>query len=45
MVTAAEVKQKAKEYGADLCGISPMSRFEGCPKQYDGRYIFPEPRA
>lgn len=41
MVTAAEVKQKAKEYGADLCGISPMSRFEGCPKQYDGRYIFP----
>ena len=41
MITAAEVKQKAKEFGADLCGISPMSRFEGCPKQYDGRYIFP----
>ena len=41
MVTAEEVKQKAKEFGADLCGISPMSRFAGCPKQYDGRYIFP----
>ncbi len=41
MVTAAEVKQKAKEFGADLVGISPMSRFEGCPKQYDGRYMFP----
>lgn len=41
MITSAIVKQKAKEFGADLCGISPMSRFEGCPKQYDGRYIFP----
>ena len=41
MLTAREVKKKAKEFGADLCGISPMSRFEGCPKQYDGRYIFP----
>lgn len=41
MITAQMVKDKAKEYGADLCGISPMSRFEGAPKQYDGRYIFP----
>ena len=27
MITAQMVKDKAKEYGADLCGISPMSRF------------------
>ncbi len=27
--------------GADLVGISPMSRFEGAPKQMDARYIFP----
>ena len=40
-VTAAEVKAKAKELGADLVGISPMSRFEGAPKQHDARYIFP----
>ncbi len=40
-ITAAEVKKKAKELGADLVGISPMSRFEGAPKQNDARYIFP----
>ena len=41
MLTAAEVKTKAREFGADLVGISPMSRFEGAPKQHDARYIFP----
>ena len=45
MITAQEVKQKAKEFGADLCGISPMDRFEGCPKQYDARYIFPSAKS
>ena len=35
------IKQRGKEFGADLVGIAPMSRFEGAPKQYDGRYIFP----
>ena len=40
-ITAAEVKAKARELGADLVGISPMSRFEGAPKQNDARYIFP----
>jgi len=40
-LTAADVKAKAKELGADLVGISPMSRFEGAPKQMDARYIFP----
>ena len=41
MLTSEMVKNKAKELGADLVGISPMSRFEGAPKQFDGRYIFP----
>jgi ferredoxin len=36
-----EVKDYAKTLGADLVGISPMSRFEGAPKQMDARYIFP----
>ncbi len=40
-ITAAEVKKKVKELGADLVGISTMSRFEGAPKQNDARYIFP----
>ena len=44
-LTAADVKAKAKELGADLVGISPMSRWEGAPKQNDARYIFPRARS
>ena len=44
-LTAADVKAKAKELGADLCGIAPMSRFEGAPKQNDPRYIFPDAKS
>lgn len=40
-VPAAEVKAKAKECGADIVGIAPMSRWEGSDKQHDPRYIFP----
>ena len=40
-LTAAEVKAKAKECGADIVGIAPMSRWEGTDKQHDPRYIFP----
>ena len=40
-LTAAEVKAKAKECGADIVGIAPMSRWEGVDKQHDSRYIFP----
>lgn len=42
MMTAAEVKAAAKECGADIVGIAPMDRFEGAPKQFDPRYIFPD---
>lgn len=40
-VTAAMAKRKAKSLGADLVGISPMSRFEGAPKQNDAVTFFP----
>lgn len=45
MLTACDVKRKAKELGADLCGIASMDRFEGAPKQQDPRYIFPDAQA
>ena len=40
-LNASEVKAKAKECGADIVGIAPMSRWEGVDKQHDPRYIFP----
>ena len=45
MISAHDVKHKAKELGADLVGISPMSRFDGAPKQMDARYIFPNAKS
>ena len=45
MLTAEEVKQYAKQCGADLVGIASMDRFEGAPKQMDPRYIFPDAKA
>ncbi len=36
------VKQAALRAGADLAGIGSMDRFEGAPKEFDPRYIFPE---
>lgn len=41
MLTSEMIKKAAKEAGADLCGIGPMSRFEGAPKEMDPRYLFP----
>ncbi len=41
MLTSDQVKQCARECGADLVGIGAMDRFEGAPMQYDPRYIFP----
>jgi hypothetical protein len=45
MLTSADVKRAAREFGADLCGIASMDRFEGAPKQQDPRYIFPDAKA
>ena len=41
MLTSEMIKKAAFEAGADLCGIAPMSRFEGAPKEMDPRYLFP----
>lgn len=41
MITSQDVKRLAKNFGADLVGISSMDRFEGAPIQNDPRYIFP----
>jgi ferredoxin len=45
MLDAQTVKRIAKEMGADLVGITPMSRFEGAPKQMDPRYIMPNAKS
>lgn len=45
MVTSQQVKQMAKNFGADLCGIASMDRFDGAPAQFDPRYIFPGAKA
>ena len=40
-----QVKEQARLQGADLVGVASMDRFEGAPKQYDPRYIFPDAKA
>ncbi|MBT3375320.1 MAG: (4Fe-4S)-binding protein [Lentisphaerae bacterium] len=37
-----QVKAVARQSGADIVGIGSMDRYEGAPKQYDARYIYPE---
>lgn len=44
-LTSAMVKEQAKLFGADLCGIASMDRFEGAPPQADPRFIFPRAKA
>ena len=39
---AAKVKAAALQFGADLVGISPLSRFEGVAPENDPRKIFPQ---
>ena len=45
MLRSEEVKQFAKQCGADIVGIASMDRFEGAPKQMDPRYIFPDAKS
>ena len=45
MLTSKKVKKFAKAAGADIVGIASMDRFDGAPKQFDPRYIFPEAKA
>ena len=41
MLTSEIIKKAALEAGADKCGIAPMSRFNGAPKEMNPQYLFP----
>ena len=41
MLNRELIIKEALEAGADACGIAPVSRFEGAPKEMDPRYLFP----
>ncbi len=45
MLDSKTVKRIAKEMGADLVGITPMSRFAGAPLQMDPRTIMPNAKS
>lgn len=42
MLTAQMVKEAALSLGADLVGIGSMKHFEGAPKDFDVRYMYPK---
>lgn len=44
-MNAQDIKQLAYRFGADICGIASMDRFEGAPKQMDPRYIMPDAKS
>jgi ferredoxin len=41
VISAESIKRMAKDYGADLVGVSGVERFEGTPKNRDPRFIAP----
>jgi epoxyqueuosine reductase len=43
--TSAEIKAKARELGADLCGIAAVERFEGAPASYHPSDVLPDCRS
>ncbi|MCX7048468.1 MAG: hypothetical protein NTX50_23655 [Candidatus Sumerlaeota bacterium] len=45
MLTAQEIKKRARDIGADAVGIANIERFEGAPLQMDPRQIMPEARS
>ncbi len=42
MITTQTVKELARQLGADLCGIAPVSRFDRAPKGFHPRDLFPQ---
>ena len=44
-ISTRELKEYARECGADLVGIGDINRFEGAPPEYDPRYICPEAKS
>ncbi len=45
MITAQTVKEMARQAGADLCGIAPVSRFDGAPKGFHPSDLFVRTRS
>lgn len=42
MLTSQMIKEAALAAGADMCGIAPMSRFDGAPDEMNPQFLFPE---
>ena len=45
MINSEAVKEKAIQYGADLCGIAPASRFKDAPEGFHPQDIYPDCRS
>ncbi len=45
MISSKLIKDAALAAGADMCGISPMSRFDGAPDEMNPQFLFPEAKS
>ena len=45
MISSKLIKEVALAAGADACGISPMSRFDGAPDEMNPQFLFPEAKS
>ena len=45
MLTSKMIKEAALAAGADICGIGPMSRFDGAPDEMNPQFLFPEAKS
>ena len=45
MLTSKMIKEAALAAGADICGIGPMSRFDGAPDEMNPQRLFPEAKS
>jgi len=45
MTTANEIKETARQFGADLVGIGSMDRFDGTAPENDPRFIAPQAKS
>ena len=45
MLTSKMIKEAALAAGADICGIGPMSRFDGAPDEMNPQKLFPEAKS
>ena len=45
MLTSKMIKEAALAAGADMCGIGPMSRFDGAPDDMNPQFLFPEAKS